>query len=480
MSFTKSNNLIYKLSNGLNKFRFHEKRYASQKHLLVTCKNKKLNHYLETNYNNLDTIPLASKGWNHSKSRGDFFSINPIAEDHKLESKSFKELNIHPELKSLLKKENVKEATGFQAVAIPEVFKRDHHVLIAAETGCGKTLCYLLPIIQSLAQYDPGEVLNSPKALILLPNRELAYQVGEIANILAKPLGINVKIVVGGRTKKMMLNPEFEHVDILIGTPGAIGKLSTVGIYKLNEVQHTVLDEADTLTDDSFNERIEGLLKRVSQSQIILVSATLPKTTPDILKPIESNLYQVISPNLHKPLLHVRQKFLRLLRTEKPGHLLDIAKNNKAPLLIFTNRNETCNWLALFLRENGVPCSNINGDMNYSIRIQQWNDFIKGNTNILSATDVGSRGLDTTQVEHVLNYEFPIYAADYLHRVGRVGRLGSPDNCKITNFVSAGPEVNLVQQIELAIRRNQPLTNVDGNITNIIQRKIEHSNRNAL
>ncbi|KAJ3631819.1 hypothetical protein MTP99_012925 [Tenebrio molitor] len=127
----------------------------------------------------------------------------------------------------------------------------------------------------------------------------------------------------------------------------------------------------------------------------------------------------------------------------------------------------------MFLRENGVPCSNINGDMKYAIRVEQWNSFIKGETQILSATDVGSRGLDTTQVTHVLNYDFPLYAADYLHRIGRIGRLGSTRSCKATNFISGPEEVRLVQQIELAVRKDQPLTNVDGNITNIVQKKIQ-------
>lgn len=141
-------------------------------------------------------------------------------------------------------------------------------------------------------------------------------------------------------------------------------------------------------------------------------------------------------------------------------------------MLVFTNRNQTSNWLAMFLRENGVSCSNINGDMNYVIRTEQWNDFIRGHTKVLSATDVGSRGLDTTQVRHVLNYDFPLYAADYLHRIGRVGRLGSHQDCRVTNFVSGPEEVGLVQQIEFAVKKNQALLNVDGNITSIVQKKI--------
>ncbi|KAG5883916.1 hypothetical protein JTB14_032139 [Gonioctena quinquepunctata] len=353
-----------------------------------------------------------------------------------------------------------------------------NHVMLAAETGCGKTLSYLLPIIQELSE-NKAESPNTPKAVVIVPSRELAYQVGEVAKILSESVGVNVKILVGGRTKSLMMNPVFEDVDILVATPGALGKLSTVGIYKLNEAKYTVLDEADTLIDDSFIERMSSLIRRLSQSQMILVTATLPRSLPEILVPYEQSLKHVVSPRIHRPLLNITQKFMRLTLSSRPANLLQLAKSNKAPMLIFTNKNQTCNWLALFLNENGVKCANINGDMNYAIRIEQWNKFVSGEVQILSATDVGSRGLNTIQVRHVLNYDFPLYAADYLHRIGRIGRLGSPNLCKATNFVASEQEIKLVQQIELAVRRNQPLENVDGNITKIVQRKIAKKMRDS-
>lgn len=202
--------------------------------------------------------------------------------------------------------------------------------------------------------------------------------------------------------------------------------------------------------DNSFVEIISKLIGRMSRSQMILVSATLPHTLPDILKPLEDNLKQVISPKIHRPLLNITQTFLRLSHSRKASHLLQLAKNNKDPMIIFTNKNERCNWLALFLRENGVNCSNINGDMNYAIRIEQWNQFVRGDTNILSATDVASRGIDTVKVRHLLNYDFPLHAADYIHRIGRIGRLGSHELCKATNYIVTDREVALLQQIEVS------------------------------
>ncbi|CAG9819641.1 unnamed protein product [Phaedon cochleariae] len=446
--------------------------------LLISCKRKNLNHYSSIYYGNLDEVPLASKGWSHSKARGDFLTVHPFPDEMHELTYSLREMGLNASMIEALKKEGIQRATEFQHRAF-DVVRSGSHVMLAAETGCGKTLSYLLPIIQELSG-NKAPAMNCPKAVVIVPNRELAYQIGEVAKILGDSVGVNVKVVVGGRIKSMMMNPTFEDIDVLVGTPGAIGKLSTVGVYKLNEAKYAVLDEADTLIDDSFIERMSSLVKRLSQSQFLLVTATLPKSLPDILAPLEQSMKHVVSPRIHKPLLNITQKFLRLNASMKPSHLLQTAKNNKSPMVIFTNKNQTCNWVALFLRENGVNCANINGDMNYAIRIEQWNQFVSGKANILAATDVGSRGLNTIQVMHVLNYDFPLYAADYLHRIGRVGRLGSPDSCKVTNFVVGEQEVKLVQQIELAIRRNQPLTNVDGNITNIVQRKIARNMRESV
>lgn len=446
--------------------------------LFISCQRKELDHYLNTQYGKFDEVPLASKGWNHNKAKNDYFTVLPLPNEHEEDSHSFLELGIHTMVIDALKSRDIKKATAFQCNAIHTI-QKGVHTLLAAETGCGKTISYILPIIQSIIDNKKPVNLNTPRAVIIVPNRELAYQAGEMAQMLCDPVGIKVKTLVGGKTKSLMMNPSFSEIDILVSTPGALGKLSAVGIFKLNEVQWLVLDEADTLIDDSFIERMESLVKRMSQAQIILVSATLPRKLPDILAPYASSIEQVISPRLHKPLLNITQKFLRITKSMKPAHLLQITKINKEPMLIFTNRNQTCNWLAMFLRENGIPCANINGDMNYAIRIEQWNQFVRGDVKILSSTDVGSRGLNTLQVKHVVNYDFPLYMADYIHRIGRVGRLGSPQSCKVTNFISGHEEISLVQQIELSIRRNEALTNVDGNITKIVQKKILRRIRDA-
>lgn len=415
--------------------------------LLISCKESKYNFYTGMTHDKFDEKMLASKGWTHYKARGDYFIIHPQLEEAYEETKPFSELGIHPAIVKVLADQGIHHATRFQNQAMSVVFS-DKHTLLAAETGCGKTISYLIPIIQKLSgQKQKG--LNMPKALILIPTRELAQQIGRVASTLCEPFELKVKVLVGGGTKKIMINPEFSDVDIVVATPGVIGKLSTVGIYRLGSVQHTVLDEADSLTDDSFEQRMSSLLNRVPQSQLILVSATIPKTLPNYLKPIEPIVEQVISPKIHKPLLNITQKFMRLTRTTRPAELLSIAKNSKQQMMVFTNQNKTCFWLSNFLRENGLKCANVNGDQTHDVRIEQWNDFVRGNVDILAATDIASRGLNTTQINHVVNFDFPVYMADYLHRIGRTGRFGSPELCKVTNFVCGVHEIKLVQQIEV-------------------------------
>ncbi|KAJ8950858.1 hypothetical protein NQ318_011154 [Aromia moschata] len=192
--------------------------------LIISCKRKYLDHYSSMYFSKLDEVPLASKGWNHSKSKDDQFTIYPLL--NYLEEE-YQNLGYIVILLTPLKKQNIRSATEFQAKAITTI-QSGNNALLAAETGCGKTISYLLPIIQYLIG-NKAQNLNTPKALVIVPNRELAYQVGEVCHILGDSVGVNEE------RKKIMMNPEYEEVDILVATPGALGKLSTIGMYKLHE-----------------------------------------------------------------------------------------------------------------------------------------------------------------------------------------------------------------------------------------------------
>lgn len=317
--------------------------------------------------------------------------------------------------------------------------------------------------------------------LILTPGRELAEQIGKFATDLTEGLDISVKVITGGNTKQKMINPSFEDIDILVGSIGAISKLTTTGIYKMSDVRHVVLDEADTMLDDSFNEKLCYFLQRFQfhlSTQLILASATMPTNTESAFRDIIDTdaLKKVVSDDLHKILPYVTQKFMRTNKADRPENLLRIVRNEldkKRPIIVFSNKSATSDYISMFLNKNDVNCLNLNGDMLMKIREGRFQQFQDGAVNVLSTTDCVARGLNTVRARHIINFDFPLHVSDYIHRCGRIGRLGSNTNCNITNFISSLRELDLVRKIEMSARTNYLLDNVDANIRNIITTQIE-------
>lgn len=244
---------------------------------LITCKISKFNLSIADKLphkSKFGTIPLASTGWKHNKAKGDYFTIYPPVADgvsaaakNVPTAQSFDKLGLDTRIVDNLQRHfAISQCTLVQYEGIPQMLAGDH-TLIAAETGCGKTLAYLVPIVQQILMRKSGRsgrdmLFNTPTALILTPGRELATQIGEVAEKLCTNLGINVNVLLGGRTKQLMLNPALDEVDLLVGTIGATSKLVTTGVYRMNQCEHVVLDEADTMLDDSFNPKLMHFLKR--------------------------------------------------------------------------------------------------------------------------------------------------------------------------------------------------------------------------
>ncbi|KAG8223705.1 hypothetical protein J437_LFUL004070 [Ladona fulva] len=463
--------------------------HPAKKGVIIECKRPEFNHYTGQIYDKFKPIPLASKGWHHKKSKGDHFIINKMTKDVDVKSEriTFEETGLDYRINSALTKFGFSQPTEVQERGIPSILLGCNTAL-AAETGCGKTLAYLLPIMQHILKWkkhmEPPP-MNCPLALILSPNRELAQQIHDVIQMFSEDLQLTSKVIIGGHTKRMILNPEFSDVDILVGTLGAISKLTTLRIYKMSFVRHVVLDEADTLLDDSFNEKLSYLLRFFafnyktnhssgffpSGSQLTLASATMPRGATETLQSFiaTESLVSIKTKHLHHVLSTVKQHFIRLSATQRPQELLKLVKYSRdKPTIIFSTKTETSQWVSLFLNENGIDCLNLNGEMTPEARAGKFAKFQKGLTNVISCTDIGSRGLNTTQVKHVINFEFPMYVADYIHRCGRTGRLGSSSDCRVTNFIVGAREVELVQKIELSIRSRTELPNVNGNIKRLI------------
>ncbi|KAG1681949.1 putative ATP-dependent RNA helicase DDX28 [Nymphon striatum] len=458
---------------------------------LISCKNTKLNFLLNQTYSKFSEVPLASKGWLKGKAVGDYFTINSFKSNPVIipdeDEYSFERYKLDGKIVNALQKLGIVKPTRIQNACIPKALKNEN-ILCCGQTGSGKTLAYILPIMQKLLhfaekhRYDEQLEANAPLSLIITPSRELATQVWEVANEIGTALGLNIKLAVGGQdTKKLLANPEFDfEIDMLISTPGALNKLVSSTMYKLSQVKYLVLDEVDTMLDDSFIGSVKYLFKQLNPSeiqhsnqkimdtQLLFVGATIPT---DSLKALDEiididSLVNVIPDNLlHFVLPHVSQKFLRISINEKPHKVLKFAskasKNNQ-PTMIFTSTSKTCEWLSKFLEENNVENISLFGYLTNKVRLGRFEGFKAGACPILVCTDIASRGLDTTMASNLSFYLH--HMSDYIHRVGRIGRVGSTFSGFSLNFICKPWEVALIKEIEYCFRKNEPLTKVDANI----------------
>lgn len=448
---------------------------------IIKCKRNSFDFYPGTEYSKYEIVPIASDGWNNLKSRGDFFTIFPVIENiddeenEKFENVTFKDLGLTSKLIDIIKTLGYNEPTMIQKYGIPEILEGQNTV-IQAETGTGKTHTYLLPIVDQIQRWkklvEPKK--NSPFVLILAPSRELVLQIGTEAKKLTDNLDINVKTLIGGRTKYLMRNPPLNYVDILIGTVGITSKLTTTRVYKLDEVRHTVLDEAHALFDETYEEKLSHFIKRINfgfkqttsgkkaptSSQLTMASATMPPILPEYLHNVidMESLVPIQTKNIHRVL--VPQKFMRLGPQQKPAALLKIMKrrlSKRESTLIFCNDTATCDWMSIFLNNMNINAISLHGNMPTPIRRDQYWKFRNGEVNVICTTNSTARGLDTVTVDCVINYDFPLNTADYIHRCGRTGRIGSRHPGRVINFISRPLEIDLTKKIERATRRNKTL-----------------------
>ncbi|KAL0267424.1 UNVERIFIED_CONTAM: hypothetical protein PYX00_009699 [Menopon gallinae] len=460
--------------------------------LVISCKRQEFNHYKGTKYSKFTVVPLASNGWHSKKANGDYFSILPVTHNPAFllpddfdktnyeidEADEFVSLGVTDEVIKSLRKNKYNIPTSVQLAAIPKILAGDH-VIITAETGCGKTLAYAVPMIVNILRWKSQlpHKYNAPFGLIVVPTRELAMQVGEVISKIVKDLDLTCKVILAEGTKKFLLNlneSDLEMNDIVVCTLGVICKLTYHNVYNLHHCLQIVLDEGDTLLDDSFVDKLQVLLKRCkfkgiephddcppNGAQLTLVSATVPKQAESVIDnifPIKW-MKRVDTKYLHMILPHIKQNFIRCNKSSKVDKILRIVKkdmNMKSPVIVFSNIVPTCNFLAHLMNENEIQCARFHSRMNTLERLEELSRFRKGEVNLLLATDIASRGHDIPRVRHVVNYEFPRYLADYVHRAGRTGRIGNKATCEVTSLISSVREVSLLKEIELSARKEKP------------------------
>ena len=330
--------------------------------------------------------------------------------------------------------------TAIQNEAIPAILKgRD--VWACAQTGSGKTAAFALPLLQNLLNGERGTPVCL-RALVLVPTRELAAQVGESIQFFAGYLERPCKVIAvfGG----VSINPQMMALrggaDVVVATPGRLLDLVDHNALQLAQVTTLVLDEADRLLDLGFADELAGIIRRLPQRrQNLLFSATFPPAVRLLAEKLLHEPVRIDVPASAATQPDIVQRSINVdpaRRTQLLRHLIN--RHAWAATLVFVATRYATGHVAEKLRRAGIPAAALSGDLSQGARTKALADFKAGRVKVLVATDVAARGIDIVQLPAVVNYDLPRSTTDYVHRIGRTGRAG--ESGVAVSFVPAGVE----------------------------------------
>ncbi|HYA64904.1 MAG TPA: DEAD/DEAH box helicase [Candidatus Sulfotelmatobacter sp.] len=358
---------------------------------------------------------------------------------------TFSELPLSSALQQKLAAAQFTNLTAIQQRTIPLALEgRD--VIGTAQTGTGKTLAFLIPLIETLGR----EPLGSTVALVLLPTRELAIQVHEQYEQLRTKRMSKAALIIGGVSEKTQIQSLRAESHLVIATPGRLQDLMNRKFADLQKVKILVLDEADRMLDMGFLPAIRRILTALPrQRQTLCFSATMEQSVAGLVTDYMRNPVRVALGSVLKPAESVQLKAYEV----RPGEKLDVLRQllhaETGQTLIFTRTKRGTERLAKELVRDGFAAAMIHGDRSQSQRNGALSGFQEGRFQVLVATDIASRGLHVDDVAHVINYDVPKMAEDFIHRVGRTGRAGLQGRA---STLAAGAEVLELRQIERTLK----------------------------
>ncbi len=372
---------------------------------------------------------------------------------------SFENLGLRPEILTGVKFQGYIEPTPIQQQAIPVIIQgRD--ILAGAQTGTGKTAAFTLPLLHILStQGHRGG--HRPRALVLAPTRELAAQVGESIETYGQGLHIRSAVIFGG----VNINPQIKRlrqgVNIVIGTPGRLLDLVGQKFLDLSRIEVLILDEADRMLDMGFIHDIRKIIRLVPKKrQTLFFSATYTKEIKALADTIlyRPKLVEVARQNAAAE--NVDQSVYRVPKSRKCELLSHLIKDGDwNQVLVFTRTKHGANRLAKQLEKNGITAAAIHGNKSQSARTLALADFKACKVRVLVATDIASRGLDIDRLPHVVNFDMPNVAEDYIHRIGRTGRAGSTGEAI---SLVMDDEAELLRAIERLLKKVIPVKRIEG------------------
>lgn len=362
---------------------------------------------------------------------------------------NFKSLGIKPEMVQTLKKMGITEPTPIQTKSIPAIIN-GKDLIASAQTGTGKTLAFLLPIIENISPKSPHV-----QALILSPTRELALQITEVATQLANVYQLGVLAVYGGQDTTKQIKKLDKGVQIVIATPGRLLDHMGRNSINLKQTKFFVLDEADQMLLMGFKNEVEMVVKALPKKrQTLCFSATLDAPVKKIAyRYTKSPLTVAIAKE--KPTLEaIRQEVVETTDRHKEAALFSVLnEDNPYMAIIFCRTKRRVEMLYTSMSDKGYNCMRLHSDILQSKRERMMKSFRRGDVQYLIATDVAARGIDVDGITHVYNYDAPETPESYIHRIGRTGRAGEAG---YTCLFVAPKNAEELAAIETKLKRTLP------------------------
>ncbi len=349
-------------------------------------------------------------------------AASPDKELKRISLKSFQQFNLSAPMQKALDRAGYQQPSAVQAALIPLALE-ERDVIGQARTGTGKTASFVIPILEQL---DEETQSLRPQALILVPTRELALQVHGEVEKLAYNQPFKSAAVFGGSPFRSQQNRLQEGVHVVVGTPGRVIDHLQRGTLKTDQLWCVVLDEADRMLDIGFRPAIEKILRRCPEDrQTLLLSATVPD---EIRRLAKRYMYKPTLVNLSPSQVAadtIDQYYFSVERNQKRDLLLKLLEREKPKQsIVFCRTKVQTHRIFRFLSDRLKNVGTIHGDMTQSARTGTMTRFRAGKVSLLVATDVVGRGIDVSGISHIINYDIPELCDDYVHRVGRTGRMG--------------------------------------------------------
>ena len=331
----------------------------------------------------------------------------------------FRALGLGPNLFKAIQEAGYTEPTPIQAAAIPQVLA-GHDLIGIAQTGTGKTAAFTLPILSKME----AVVRRGTRTLVLAPTRELVVQIDENVRAYARYLPLRVATVFGGVGERPQIQALRSGVDIVIATPGRLLDLMGQRCADFSGLQHLVLDEADRMLDMGFLPSIRQIIRALPvKRQTLLFSATLSKEIEGLTHEFQRAPKLVQIGRRSNPAETVTQFVYEVPQHLKQSLLVHLLRDPAMDMvLVFSRMKHGADKIARRLEQAGIKTATLHSNRSQNQRLRALKDFKSGAVRVLVATDIAARGIDVDGISHVVNYDFPMHAEDYVHRIGRTGR----------------------------------------------------------